>query len=71
MRLHHSCRTLQMDAMIERLYTHHPPRGVEHKGRPKPVKLKFSLENGQVVSILEPLPVKDAQESTEFLVGAL
>lgn len=60
-----------MEVMVERLYSHHPARGVQHKGRPKPVKMTFKTENGQQLASLEPLPVKDPQESTEFLVGYL
>lgn len=60
-----------MEAMIERLYAQHPAKGLEHKGRPKPVKMVFRTENGQQIANLEPLPVKDPQESTEFLVGIL
>lgn len=60
---------MQMEAMVERLYAQHPGKGLEHKGRPKPVKMTFKTENGQQIANLEPLPVKDPQESTEFLVG--
>lgn len=59
--------TSEMEAMVERLYTHQPARGVHHKGRPKPVKLTYRTENGQLLSSLEPLPTKDPKESTEFL----
>lgn len=60
-----------MEAMVERLYTHQPARGVQHKGRPKPVKLTYRTENGQLLSSLEPLPTKDPKESTEFLVSPI
>lgn len=59
---------LQMEAMVERLYTHHPPRGIQTKGRPKPMKMTCYIENGVHSYRLEEIAAKPNQERTDFMV---
>jgi hypothetical protein len=53
---------------VERLYTHQLPRGIQHKGRPKPMKMTCIIENGVQSYRLEEIAPKPSQERTDFMV---
>lgn len=59
---------VQVESMVERLYSTKPNSGITYKARPKPMKAIFYIENGAHLSRLEPIPPKPAQERTEFMV---
>lgn len=59
---------MQMESMVERLYTTKPNHGMTYKSRPKPMKAIYYIENGAHLSRLEPIPPKPAQERTDFMV---
>lgn len=61
-------RWLQIDSMVERLYSSKPKHGITYKARPTPMKAIYYIENGAHLSRLEPIAPKPAQERTEFMV---